>query len=142
MNAVPETATVPRGLRNNNPGNLVHSSQFRWAGELSPPDGPYCRFDIPFHGLRALTKNLWSYWSRDNCKSLRQIIGRFAPPNENDTNAYLTDVAAKCDVSPDMAVDLRDQTFMFKLVTAIIQHENGQNPYTDFQVQSAIRNSD
>lgn len=140
-----DAAPVPRGVRNNNPGNLIHSSRFRWAGEQLPPDGPYCRFDLPFHGLRALAKNLRAYETRDGCDTLAKMVTRFAPPEENATAEYIADVEMDARISRDDKPGTQDDNRLSRIMAAIIKHENRTpgvawvSPYTDFLMNSAIR---
>ncbi len=63
--------------------------------------------------------------------TVREIISRWAPTNENNTEAYIQSVATACGVRPDAALNLTDKGLMLKLVKAIIKHENGSQPYTD-----------
>ena len=53
-----------RGMRNNNPGNLVASD---WVSKLpgyKGTDGKFAIFDTPEHGAAALDQNLSSYGSK------------------------------------------------------------------------------
>ncbi|HGY2308601.1 TPA: structural protein, partial [Pseudomonas aeruginosa] len=52
-------ALQPRGIRNNNPGNIVWSARNNWQGQLphDPQIEPrFCRFDTAHNGTRALAK--------------------------------------------------------------------------------------
>ena len=129
---------LPRGIRNNNPGNIKHSTRYLWQGELLPPDGEYCRFDTSHNGLRAFGKNLHSYYTTDNCKSLTQIINRHAPDTENNTAAYISDVSDTLHVIPDTSYNLTDTDKTLQLIKAMIKHENGYDPYTDDEIYLAL----
>ena len=52
----------PRGIRNNNPGNIRHGAN--WQG-LNPNgrniDSAFCVFESPVFGIRALAKVLINY---------------------------------------------------------------------------------
>jgi hypothetical protein len=119
----------PRGVRLNNPGNIRHSTR-PWLGQSRlQPDPDFVNFIAPEYGIRAIVKTVLTYQADDGCKTIRQIIDRWAPPNENDTSAYVDDVAERCNVSPDQPVDTHDKDVMTALVEAIIRHENGDQPY-------------
>jgi len=119
---------IPRGVRNNNPGNIRHS-QVHWEGEaLTQPDPDFVQFMDPEHGIRAIVRILRSY-KRNGLDTIRKAVNRWAPPNENNTDAYVSAVCEKCGVGPDDSVDY--DTIMTILVKAIIQHENGTQPYGD-----------
>lgn len=118
-----------RGERNNNPGNIRHSKS-PWFGQSRlQPDPDFVNFIGPEYGIRAIVKTVLTYQAADGCKTIRQIIDRWAPPNENDTEAYVADVSARCGVSPDQPIDAHDPEIMTPLVEAIIRHENGEQPY-------------
>lgn len=116
-----------RGIRNNNPGNIRHSSS-QWQGlSKEQTDKEYIQFDNPVYGIRALTKLLYNYQSRHGLKTIREIINRWAPPSENITSAYVDNVARLVGVNPDAEILIGNH--IVPLVKAIIQHENGEQPY-------------
>lgn len=135
---------VPRGIRNHNPGNIRLGS--KWQGlAKEQPDASFCTFTKAQYGLRALMKLLLTYSHKYHLDSVREIISRWAPPNENDTNAYIRRVAQWIRVNPDSPLDLTERTAMTRLAQAIVMHENGQPPeelpdawYTDAQYNEAF----
>ncbi len=132
--------SVPRGIRNHNPGNIDYSRANEWRGLANPPsDGRFCRFRSAFFGLRALAKTLLTYQRRHARLTTRQIIDRWAPPVENDTGAYVESVARKIAKGPDEAIDLGEVKLLASFVRAIVWHENGQQPYTVAEVEDACR---
>lgn len=129
---------TPRGLRNNNPGNIRHS-KIQWVGEATDqPDPDFVTFSAPEYGIRAICKILLSYQTDDGCKTIRQLISRWAPPSENNTAAYVEDCSRACGHFPDETVNVRQASVMQPLVTAIIQHENGQQPYPLALIRQAM----
>jgi len=58
------------------------------------------------------------------------LISRYAPSSENKTGAYAAHVAEIAGVAVDQYIDLTDRDNMRNVVTGIIQHENGMQPYT------------
>ena len=117
-----------RGLRNNNPGNIRHGSS-RWQGMSADQskDKSFVQFDEPEYGIRALTVLLRNYQSRYGLNTVREIINRWAPPTENDTGAYVAHVAREANLNPDAEININDH--IVPIVTTIIKHENGLNPY-------------
>lgn len=86
-------ATTPRGIRNNNPGNLIFVPVIKWDGQIgSDPSGKVI-FDSPAMGIRAAVKNLLTYIQRYEADTVREIITRWAPSHENPTDAYMQFVA-------------------------------------------------
>ncbi|PWH29417.1 hypothetical protein DCJ00_25900, partial [Salmonella enterica subsp. enterica serovar 4,12:i:-] len=91
-------------------------------------------FKDPVWGIRALAVTLITYHDKRRAKdgssidTIREVIERWAPPNENDTAAYIREVAKAVGVTPDMVIDLHDYDTLRPLVEAIIRHENGRGP--------------
>lgn len=126
-----------RGVRNNNPGNLVASNQ-GWDGELTS-DGKFSRFDTPEHGIRALAKNMRTYQNKHDLNTVSEMISRFAPPEDhNDTPTYIKAVAGMMGVDPSQRIDTSDIGTLTKLVNGIITVENGSNPYTNQQISDGV----
>ena len=99
----------------NNPGNLRFSSTIKWLGQTGQQGG-FCVFDTLHHGARALAIDLKNAQQIHHLNTVARIITVYAPPNENDTKAY---VAAVC---KEMGVD-RDDTLNLSLggtLTALV----------------------
>jgi hypothetical protein len=116
-----------RGERNNNPGNIRHGEPWRGLADVQT-DADFCVFIDPKYGFRAMAKVLLSY-RLAGVDTLRGIIERWAPENENNTAAYVAAVAATMGCDPDVHLDVSDYTQMYPLVCAIVRHENGRNIY-------------
>ena len=129
---------APRGIRNNNPGNIRKGND--WQGErASQDDAAFEQFTAPEYGIRALGKTLLNYQTRYGLKTLRGIITRWAPTSENDTEAYIAQVAKAVGKPAGVDIDLRADRAAFEaLVKAIIKHENGQQPYADSVIRAGI----
>lgn len=113
-----------RGIRNNNPGNIRHGSN--WQGmSAEQTDLDFVQFDEMRYGIRALTKVLRNYERLHNLKSIRAIISRYAPTNENNTEAYIKSVADDLGVSSATYFSVTKSGKEFELIRAIIKHENG-----------------
>lgn len=126
---------TPRGLRNNNPGNIRVGDN--WQGLTGEDNAGFCTFAEPEFGIRALAKVLMSYQTKHGLRTLRGMISRWAPENENDTDAYIDSVCKQCCASPDNPYTLTPSR-MLSLVTAIIKHENGQQPYAPDVLQAGV----
>ncbi len=122
--ATASNASLPRGLRNNNPGNLVQS-KLAWTGKVSnPTDSRFEQFTSQYYGTRALVKNLLDY-RKKGFSTVQGIINRWAPPVENNTSAYVKGVAAALRVAPT-AVIANSATVYADLAWSIACHENGK----------------
>lgn len=126
-----------RGIRNNNPGNLEYSKTNPWIGQTGD-DGRFAKFETPEHGIRALGRNLLSY-QRQGIDTVSDIINRWAPPSDNNnTDAYIKAVCAKLGVTADQQLDASNPDTLKALCAAIIQHENGSQPYSDQQLSTGV----
>lgn len=141
--------TTPRGIRNNNPGNIDYNERNPWQGldKQKPSDGRFCRFMGPEWGIRAIARVIRNYAKRDGAPgvggngidTVQEIIHRWAPPVENNTGAYVSQVAKVVGVSPTEPLNLDDDLIMAKLVTAIIWHENGVQPYSAALILAGVK---
>ena len=89
-----------RGLRNNNPLNIRHSAD-RWQGARPEQTDPaFVQFVDDAYGYRAAWKvlNTYARHFRKEGKPfcINTIIARWAPPAENDTDAYVRIVLRLC----------------------------------------------
>lgn len=131
------SADGPRGVRNNNPGNLEASSSNPWVGQTGS-DGRFAKFETPEHGIRALGRNLISY-QRQGIDTVDEIINRWAPPSDNnDTAAYIKSVCAQLGVKADQPLDASNPDTLQALCAAIIKHENGSQPYSNEQLSTGV----
>lgn len=126
----------PRGIRNNNPGNLNFAHQ---AGAvLEPgPNARFARFPTAEAGLEALRDQLTRYIVRDGIDTVAGIISKWAPPSENNTAAYIRGVAHALGAEPDDRLGQPNPKLIAGLMSAIIRFENGQNPYGSLVTQVA-----
>lgn len=129
----------PRGIRNNNPGNIRHGANWQGLNPNGKEIDPYfCVFNTPVAGIRALAKVLINYKKLYGLNTVRQIISRYAPPNENQTTAYVQSVAKQLGVLPDVVIDIEECGVLTVFIKAVIRMENGIQPYSDDTIQQAI----
>lgn len=122
---------TPRGIRNANPGNIERTGE-KWQGMSADQSGDarFIVFESPVWGIRAMAKILLNYQRKYGLRHVQGIINRWAPPTENDTGAYVRQVCRALGVGPTDTVNLQDTATLAKLVTAVIKHENGMQPYS------------
>lgn len=115
----------PRGIRNNNPLNIERSNS-KWQGLSSnQPDPRFCTFQAPEWGIRAGVRILRTYQQKYQLYTLRQMLRRYAPSVENNTNAYVNAVSQRANLRPDVAVDLHNKGVVERLIEAMWYVENG-----------------
>ena len=120
-----------RGIRNNNPLNIRRSAD-KWQGQInaitpnpsfpegkghingndSSPrggrEGVFCQFESMAYGWRAAFRLLChTYYGKYKLRTIRDIIYRWAPPTENNTEGYIdfvcrqTKYNAGCELKAD-----------------------------------------
>jgi len=117
---------LPRGIRNNNPGNIEWGDN--WQGLVprdKATDGRFAQFKTPVWGIRALARVLIAYYDKHQIRSVRAAINRWAPPIENNTEAYINQVAKAVGVGANEPINFHNYTVLRPMVEAIIRHENG-----------------
>ncbi len=135
--AQPGNPAEPRGVRNNNPGNIMKGDK-GWQGEVQGNDPRYATFATPEAGIRAMGKTLLTYQEKHGLNSVEAIIARWAPATENNTAAYVATVAKAAGVKPDAPLNLRDPAVLTAVTRAMIQVENGKQPYSDAQIATGL----
>lgn len=116
---------LPRGLRNNNPLNIRIGNT--WLGEREhPKDGEFEEFVSLAYGLRAAFIILRRYIRRYHLNTVRLIVERWAPKNENETEKYIQFVCKDTGLMPDTTIQYEDEQAMCKLVDAMAFVECGQ----------------
>lgn len=119
--------TGARGLRNNNPGNIRHGSQ--WDGMSAVQSDPeFITFASPVYGIRAMARVLKNYQSLYGLDTIEKIITRWAPPKENDTASYIAQVVDATGIPARTPVAV--SSILPRLIPAMIHHENGSQPYS------------
>lgn len=141
--------SIPRGIRNNNPGNIKTTGS-AWTGEVPLDQNTdydcksgritktFKQFKSYVYGVRAM---LWllreSYMKQQGLRTVRAIVNRYAPPSENITSAYVTTVANAIGVSPDKILDPTDKNTLRRLLQAMAKHENGRDAISNAQFDQA-----
>lgn len=132
------TTQKPRGIRNNNPGNLRRTSD-PWQGLTAEQrDKDFFTFNSSVYGIRALARVLISYQDKFGIDTIDGIISRWAPGAENDTAAYIQAVARRTGFGSLQSLNMHSFVHLKPIVDAIIWHENGMQPYTEAEIVKAL----
>lgn len=121
---------VARGLRNNNPGNLI-ASTITWQGKIplsknTDLNKKFEQFENVHYGIRAMLKDLINDINKGQ-NTLKLLITEYAPPKENDTKAYIDSVARTLGVTPTQRLTQINSKFLLNLVRAILKVELGKD---------------
>jgi len=118
---------LSRGLRNNNPLNIRHSAS-RWQGaRVEQTDKAFVQFTSMTMGYRAAWRILETYYKHFEAQhkpfTPRNIIYRWAPPNENDSEAYLRRVCRLTNLAGNEAL-ARPSSLRVQSVARVQSTEN------------------
>jgi hypothetical protein len=121
---------LPRGIRNNNPGNL-RDTTIAWQGEVAPnmkKDKDFEEFTEMKFGVRALLMDLRSDIQKGK-NTLHSLLAEFAPGNENDTSAYIRFMV---DQTPYVEYQTLkpEKEYLWELARGIIRYETGRDILT------------
>lgn len=142
-----------RGVRNKNPGNIDYNPRNKWEGQIGiePKVGSnkprFALFDSVENGIRALGKLLLNYRGKDGMPGVGkpgidtpfEFINRWAPSVENNTNAYAEAIAKALCVGVRDPIDISRPETLLTVVTGIIVHENGYQPYSPAVIAEGVR---
>lgn len=117
---------MPRGLRNNNPGNIRQNSD-NFLGEIKPSaDSAFKQFESIEYGYRAMFVTLNTYQKRYGLSTIRAMISRWAPAKDNnDTEAYIRAVSSESGVPENRHITSTNKDVMIPIVAAMSRVENG-----------------
>jgi len=128
----------PLTYRNNNPG-AIRADSTRWVGATGS-NGGFVTFNSPADGFRAQTVLLNNYYEKHGLTTTREMIERWAPPNENPTESYIADITAATGVGADEDISDRwyDPEFRFKFQKAMTIRETGGDAFTQYFSESDL----
>ena len=117
---------IPRGLRNNNPGNIrINGDLFQ--GEIRPSkDKSFKQFETMAYGYRAIFRILRNYYNNYHLDTIRNMITRWAPPKENHTEKYIQFVSGYSGIPADDPININDREQMIRIVAGMSKVENGR----------------
>ncbi len=128
--------SLPRGIRNNNPGNIERTKpRTPWQGAVSidaamSRDSRFEVFRDPIWGIRAIVRTLITYQDAHDCDTIAKIVARWAPAHENNVSAYAIQLARAVGIGTGDPIDVTNYRQCSALVRAIVRHENGDGrPY-------------
>ena len=133
--------SIVRGLRNNNPGNLIRT-KIAWQGKVSflnSKDEKFEQFETLEYGILAQLKDLIHDINKGK-NTVRQLISEYAPSSENNTRSYIAAVCKTINVQPDTKLTNINEQFLLQLARSIYNVELGQYSrlVTDDDIKGAI----
>ena len=121
-----------RGIRNNNPLNIRKGNS--WKGERHPQSDPaFEEFETVEMGIRAAIILAYNYITgrAASCRGQRmatvtQFITKWAPPSENNTQAYISRVCQRATLTPHESLYPIRKNQLLRLLWAMAEVECGQ----------------
>ena len=115
-----------RGMRNNNLLNIRISTD-KFQGEVQPSqDKDFKQFETAAYGYRAAFRVIRTYINNYKCDTIRKIISRYAPSNENHTENYIRVVSERSGIPADDPIYADSREMMIRIVAAMSYVENGR----------------
>lgn len=122
---------LPRGIRNNNPGNIKRGSS-AWKGKIpfvQSADTTFEQFTTVEYGLRACMVLLSNYYNKNGLNTVAKIIGKWAPAGAENPHqkAYINHVVSKIPTikSANDVLNLNDKFTLLHFTQAVCEFENG-----------------
>ena len=136
IGVVPLGSSGSLGLSNNNPFNIKFRASIQWEGQTGT-DGTFVIFRTAHFGIRAGMINIHTKMTRDGLNTVRKIMNRLSPFVENpNIEAFIQFVAGRLNVAADQPITWRP--YIIDMSKAIIFFENGQQPFSDDQLNDAL----
>lgn len=125
----------------NNPGNIRYRGNDKWQGAASPPqENGFCTFASPVYGIRAIARILITFQDKYGCRTVRDFISRWAPPADlNPTDQYIKNVESWGGFQPMHSLNAHAYADACALVEGIIRQEQGSMPYSEAQIDEALK---
>lgn len=132
-------ANAPRGIRNNNPGNLIYNSFTAGLGATGKDAGGFAIFPSMDVGQAAAISNLEDY-GKKGLNTIEKIVGTWAPAavpgvkyakpelmnTPEQTRNYTNFVAQQLGVAPGAPLNMQDPQVLQRIAAAKFQFENGR----------------
>lgn len=106
-----------KACKRKNPLNIRYSSRNKWKGQIGNSHG-FCSFISMEYGVRASLVLLRSYIRR-GYNTIDLIINRWAPPSENNTEAYIAFVSGKTKIDRHTVISDTDKESISHICSAM-----------------------
>jgi len=124
----------PINVRNNNPLNIRFNKKNKWNGQTGESGG-FAVFESPEYGFRAAYKLISTYQTAYDLYSVKEIISRWAPDSENDTQGYIDFITEKLNKWEWTPVTRQE---IAPLLYYMAQFEGAKDAFTIEQVNAGI----
>ncbi|HBN5714507.1 hypothetical protein Q4R38_17765 [Morganella morganii] len=128
-----------RGLRNNNPGNLIAAPNS--TGYDYGNDHRYVKFGSSRDGIAAMSRQLMLD-AEDGLNTFDGLLRKYAPTKaKNNTQGYIDRVSKGTGFGPHEPLNMHDPNVLAKVIPHMIKVENIEQPYSHQEVMDGIMDS-
>ncbi|EJD6112042.1 hypothetical protein [Morganella morganii] len=128
-----------RGLRNNNPGNLIAAPNS--TGYDYGNDHRYVKFGSSRDGIAAMSRQLMLD-AEDGLNTFDGLLKKYAPAKaKNNTQGYIDRVSKGTGFGPHEPLNMHDPNVLAKVIPHMIKVENIEQPYSYQEVMDGIMDS-
>lgn len=127
---------ISKPQRSKNPFSLIQKNPDAWRGLVKADSKGFLEFDTVVHGVRAGFINLFNRYFLRGLNTIEEIFPVYAPPFENDTEAYIRQVSKLTGFTPDQILSIDDY---FHLGKAIVKVESGSNWVSDAELLEGFK---
>lgn len=128
--SIRENKPITRGLRNNNPGNIIHTNS-NWYGLCKrQKDERFCQFTHILYGYRAMLKILNNYYFKYGVRTIMDVVNRWAPESDgNMPKAYARRVCVYTNTTPKAKLPSPEASchLWSNILLGMTYVENGEN---------------
>lgn len=117
----------------NNPFNIRYNSRNQWLGQSKPIRG-FCSFKSLDYGVRAALMLVMRSYRKKDLLTVSEIVSRYAPTTENDTQAYIDYVCHRMGVLPFDILSTKSD--YCELLSAMSEFEG--NPVASYVINNVI----
>ena len=118
----------PRGIRNNNPLNMVRTRRSKWVGmRPQQTDKMFCQFTSMAFGVRAAFIQLKKYWAEKHLRTISKIVRLWCPDSEKIMMVYENAVSAYTGIPKDDPLPRPSDDYITwsRIFNAMCRVENG-----------------
>jgi len=112
------------GTQLKNPVNVRHEDNNNWQG-LSGHKKGFCKFNCFKNGYRAAYILVKNYINIYHQNTIRKIVTKYAPVNENDTEEYIANVERWSGINAGRRIKPTDSIRLAKIIAAMTRQETG-----------------
>lgn len=125
-------AGSPRGIRNNNPGNIKWSAANNWQGQIGKDSAGFVIFSSADYGLRAAARLIKTYINTYKLDTLAKIAPRWSPDAVGLSGAYAAGASRMGQIGANVVISPANAAQIAAVLRGIVGQENGEKWISHF----------